>query len=58
MDAEGVFTPYEIFNNVKNTSLNKNKIILLCHDTKFNTFLALEDIVLYYIDNGYSFATL
>ena len=58
MDAEGIFTPFEIFNNVKNTSLNKNKIILLCHDTKFNTFLALEDIVLYYIDNGYSFATL
>lgn len=58
LDAEGNFTPYEIFKNTINTSTNKNKIILLAHDTKPNVTLALEDIIRYYLENGYTFKKL
>ena len=58
LDAEGDFSPYEIFLNVKQTSVNKNKVILLAHDTKPNTALALNDIIRYFLENGFIFKTL
>ena len=58
MDSEGKFTPYELYKNAVNTSLNKNKIILLAHDTKPNVTLALEDIIKHFLNGGYTFKKL
>ena len=58
MDSEGKFTPYELYKNAVNTSLNKNKIILLAHDTKPNVTLALEDIIKHFLNCGYTFKKL
>jgi len=58
LDAEGNFTPYEIFCNTKKTIGKKNNVILLCHDIKPCTALALYDIISYYKNKGYIFKTL
>lgn len=57
-DAGGTTDPNKEYQNVvKNLSKNRGNVILM-HDIKRHTALAIEDIVKYGIDNGYSFAGL
>ncbi len=60
-DAEGVrYSPEQLCENAKKTSLNKNKIILLAHDGagKNKTAQALPLIIDYYKNAGYTFKSL
>lgn len=60
-DAEGItYSPYQLFQNAINTTFNRNKVILLCHDCagKHSTALALPDIIKWFKSMGYTFKTL
>ncbi|MBQ9007888.1 MAG: polysaccharide deacetylase family protein [Clostridia bacterium] len=47
-----------VFASVRNTTKGRDVVILLAHDGKKNTRLALPDIVQYYRDGGYTFRRL
>lgn len=57
-DSEGNFTKDELLQNAKDTSINKDSIVLLCHDTssKKLSYEVLPDIVAYFREQGYKFA--
>lgn len=59
-DAEGVTSPSELLNNVKITSRNKNKLIVLMHDGKGKSYSAeaLPSIIEYLKSQGYVFRQL
>ncbi len=60
-DAEALNVPVnKLISNVKKTVCDKNKVIILMHDsqTKQTTVDSLPDIIDYLIEEGYSFETL
>lgn len=52
-------TPAELYKSAINTCANKNLVVLLAHDstTRLSTAQALRDIIRYYKERGYLFAT-
>jgi len=58
-DSEGNFSKEELIENCKKTCEGKNSVILLMHDAgnKITTYEALEDIIIYFKDQGYEFRT-
>ena len=56
-DAEGNFSNEELINNVIQTSIDKNSVVVLMHDagTKYQTAETLQDVINYFRDNGYKF---
>ena len=52
--------PCQLFEGAVNTGLNKNKLIMLMHDSnsKMATAIALPDIIHYYKEKGFIFKTL
>lgn len=59
-DAEGVFTKEELVQNVIDTSVDKQSVVVLMHDAadKQITCDALPGIIEYFKNNGYVFETL
>lgn len=60
-DASGKdFSKEELFDNVKETVGNKNKVVLLMHDGigKDNTVEILPEVIEYLISKGYTFKTI
>ena len=51
-------TQDDVISTVKNTSLNKKRVILLLHDNKKITAQTLESILCYFIEKGYNFKKL
>lgn len=51
------YTKYQLIENLKRTSKNKNTLVILMHDTKdvSNSSLALEDSIEYLKSQGYKF---
>ncbi len=45
-DAVKKTTPEELVKNAKDTAMNRDRVILLAHDTIHNTSLCIEDIIL------------
>ena len=45
-DAIKKTTPEELVKNAKDTAMNRERVILLAHDTIYNTSLCIEDIIL------------
>lgn len=56
-DAEGASTS-KIVSNVKSGMKNHNTSVVLMHDIKKNTASALDEILSYGVNNGYTFKTL
>ena len=52
-------TPAELYKSAVNTPANRDLIVLLAHDstTRTSTAQALRDIIKYYKNRGYLFAT-
>lgn len=59
-DSEGNFTKEELIQFTKDTSFEKDSVVVLMHDagTKITTYEALPEIIEYFRDNGYVFETL
>ena len=56
MDASSAKTSMDVYRNVT-SHLSKNRAnVVLMHDTKMITAVALEDIIKYGLDNGYTFS--
>ena len=58
MDAGGASTPQQVFENVVNGTRGKGKSVVLLHDIMKHTVNAIEDIILWALDNGYVFRVL
>lgn len=58
-DAEGNFDKEILYSNLVETAQNKNSIVVLMHDagTKKTTVEALQDIIKYFKENEYQFAS-
>lgn len=59
-DSEGNFSKEELIQFTKDTSFEKDSVVVLMHDagTKITTYEALPEIIEYFRDNGYVFETL
>ena len=57
-DTAGAKTPEEVFHYTVSGIGTKNTVILLQHDNKSYSVDAVEDIILWGLENGYSFQTL
>lgn len=59
-DSEGNFTKEELIQFTKDTSQEKNSVVVLMHDagTKITTYEALPEIIEYFQNQGYVFETL
>ncbi len=49
-DAVKKTTPQELVKNAKDTAMDRERVILLAHDTIYNTSLCIEDIILQFPD--------
>lgn len=49
-DAVKKTTPQELVQNAKDTAMERERVILLAHDTIYNTSLCIEDIILQFPD--------
>lgn len=49
-DAVKKTTPEELVKNAKDTAMDRERVILLAHDTIYNTSLCIEDIILQFPD--------
>lgn len=58
-DADGADTKEKIMENLYETTQDKSSIVLLMHDAsdKILTYETLQDIINYFINNGYEFQT-
>lgn len=57
-DASGANTAEEIYLNVINGIMNRKISIVLQHDIKYDSVLAVEDIIKWGLKNGYTFKAL
>lgn len=57
-DASGANTAEEIFNNVINGIMRRKVSIVLQHDIKYDSVMAVEDIIKWGLKNGYTFKAL
>ena len=57
-DASGANTAEEIYLNVINGIMNRKISIVLQHDIKYDSVLAVEDIIKWGLKNGYTFMAL
>ncbi len=55
MDAGGANTPPQVFENVVSGVRGKGNSVVLLHDIMGHTVNAIEDIILWALDNGYVF---
>ena len=57
-DAGGASSPLEVFNNVTYSVSNKTESVVLMHDIKSYTVDAIEPIIVWALENGYTFLPL
>lgn len=57
-DAGGVTTSTGVFNNVVSAVAKKSTSVVLMHDIKSYTINAIEDIIIWGLENGYTFQAL
>ena len=58
MDAGGANTPLQVFENVVSGVSGRQNSVVLLHDIMGQTVEAIEDIILWALDNGYVFRVL
>ena len=57
-DAGGASTPIEVYNNVVSAVATRKTSVVLMHDIKSYTVDAIEDIIVWGLENGYTFQAL
>ena len=57
-DAEGIYDPKVIYNNVVGGIMGKDVAIVLQHDINYSSVRAVEDIIKWGLKNGYTFMAL
>ena len=58
LDAGGANTPPQVFENVVNGVRGRENSVVLLHDIMWQTVDAIEDIIIWALDNGYVFRVL